>query len=817
MKSFYNICWTAISDFLQNDFDRKDYTTTEKNATICGVDYGQFNLTYKEAGAVYYCIRNDFPEYFWLYPGYSYIREEGTLFILLSSDYYTKKARLKDQQAVADGTVAYVNAAKNGKDTYEQVRIVHDKLIQDVEYAWKSKGQPEDALWAHSVTGIFNGKKAVVCEGYSKLMQLVLNELGIENIYITGRAGGGEHAWNAVKIDEEWFLLDATWDDAGADSSGEGLLYLYFCIPASVFGKSHTADKNSFSGSTWLYELPSMSNSDRYTFYLKYNCDFTKISSNTEAEQQLKTAGGSVPGQYIHALASDNTVGYVMAASGVHSAVSAPDGNHVVVIDAAKYKVKNPAVEITLSETALTIDRDQSKTAALTATLKAASGECDDVVRWSSSSNCVSVAPGADGRSATLTARRNGTATITAMAAAGGVSVTCEVTVVGTAEFENIYLDASFATLPEEEDFMVWVNGGNVAPAGGQKYNYKVRSLYTNIKASDITTTVKGKTKTKKGKLVAGITLSPEQPELVKGKIVDPEAAAYAKAAVNAKTGLVKVTAQKKAGEVYLWVMDTGDEKAVAYAKLTITAAPKKILLNDGEYTVDGRELVKKETLALGEGMDVFLEPLLESRGSELAQGGTYSVTYSKNGENYVSVTPMAGSKYGYQITPIALDSAKAGKPLNVKVNFVCNENNKKVSVAITIKNPMEDISFSAGNGLAVAEAEENAFMAKYSETQAQEFTINFDAQPVDPSFATTDKPKLLAVTDEGGIHIDEKGRIKVTKPAGDAAKIKSSLSRDKKSIVVKIPKKLAVGTETNFVLYYNEDCYEVYSVRVVE
>lgn len=815
LKKFYDACWAAILDFRKNAYNNHDYTTTNETVPVSSVNFKEFGLTAREAGAVYYCIRNDFPEYFWLYPGYS--ADDNTLYILLSKEYYTREARQRDERLFIDGQKKYVDAAMEKEDPYERIRVIHDMLVNDVEYARKANGQPEDALWAHSVVGVFCGRNAAVCEGYAKAFQLLCIVCGIENVYITGRADGGEHAWNAVKIGDEWFYIDTTWDDIGAENTGNGLLYLYFCIPASVFEKSHTADV--------IYSLPTMSNSDQNTFYSKYNCDFTKISSKAAAETQLNGAGSLVPGQYIHALVNGNTIDYVVAASGVTRYILAPDGNSVIVIDATKYKVKYPAVSIDLLRDAeITINRDISKTESLKVVLVSEGNThaCDDVLRWTSSDSCVTITQNPDGRSVVLTGRRNGTATITITAVVGNVSKTCTVTVVGEsepeedeAEFENIYLDASFASQPTEEDFMVWVNGGNVATDGGQKYNYKVRSLYTNIKASDITMTVNGKTKTKKGKLVAGITLSPEQPELVKGKIVDKEAAAYAKATVNAKTGLIKITAQKKPGEVYLWVMDTGDKAAVAYAKITVTAAPKKILLNDREYTMESREVVKKETLAVGDGMEVFLEPLLESKGTELAQGGTYSFTYGKNGEKYLSVVPIEGSKYGFRITPIALHPAKAGKTLNVKVDFVCNENNKKVSVTITIKNPMENISFSAGSGL--TEAGEGAFTAKYSETQAQSLTLNIDAQQTDPSFATTDKPVVLAVTNAGGIQIDEKGRIKVTKPTGDASKIKSSLSRDKKSIIVKVPKKLAVGTETNFVLYYNEECYELYSVKIVE
>ncbi len=813
-KKFYDDCLAGIAQFLAGKYKTDDFTGTGDYAQAFGVKYS--GLKGSDLFAAYYCLRDDYPEYYWLSNYSSYFGD--TFYINIDKEYFKASVRNATEAAIAEGMQEYVAALQGISDDYEKLRTIHDKLINDVEYAYVqgSSSRPEDALWAHSIAGVFDGHNKVVCEGYAKTLQLILNQAGIENVYMVGTADGGAHAWNGVKIGEQWFYVDATWDDAGANFFEDtGLLYLYFCIPASVFTKNHKV--NTPSSKEWLYAIPSMSESKDCTFYTKYNCDFTKTASVEDAKSKLDVAGKSVPGSYIHALVSQSTQGYFRSAvSGKYAGVVAPDGNTVYLLDATQYKVLHPAIKIELDKTELEINRDESKTAVLTATLTAADGVCDDVVRWSSSSKCVTITPGKDGKSATLTAKRNGTAVITATAAAGKMSVSCTVTVTGTAEYENIYLDAAGTIVPDEDDFMVWVNGGNVGATKDTKYNYKVRSLYTDIQASQITTfDSKGREKKKNGKLVAGITLSEEEPTLEKGKIVDKEAAKIAKATVNVKTGLVKVTAQKQTGEVYLWVIDTGDEHNVAYAKITVTAAPAKILLNDADYGVGGRTVVKKQTLAIGESMDVFLEPLLASKGTDIAQGGSYSVTYGKNGENYVSVEPIPGSEYGFQITPVALDAAKAGKTLNVKVNFVCNENNKKASISITVTNPMETIAYEAGNGLTMAA--DDTFTVKYSGTQAQELTLNFTAQETDTGYGTTDKPKIYALSAPNSLTVNEKGKPVVTKPTGAAAKLKASFSRDKKSIVIKVPKGLGVGTKAYFALYYNEDCYKVWSVEVVE
>jgi len=78
------------------------------------------------------------------------------------------------------------------------------------------------------------GEKALItrkaiCAGYSELLKYTLLELGVEAEVIVGYAknSSGEigkigadtnHAWNAVKIDNEWKLIDATWSTGNEEA-----------------------------------------------------------------------------------------------------------------------------------------------------------------------------------------------------------------------------------------------------------------------------------------------------------------------------------------------------------------------------------------------------------------------------------------------------------------------------------------------------------------------------------------------------------------------------------------------------------------------
>lgn len=59
-----------------------------------------------------------------------------------------------------------------------------------------------------------------VCTGYSEAFSLLLNEAGIENHYVSGVAFGNlDHAWNMVKLDNNWYHVDVMWDDEKTENS----------------------------------------------------------------------------------------------------------------------------------------------------------------------------------------------------------------------------------------------------------------------------------------------------------------------------------------------------------------------------------------------------------------------------------------------------------------------------------------------------------------------------------------------------------------------------------------------------------------------
>lgn len=79
-------------------------------------------------------------------------------------------------------------------------------------------------------SGLVNGK--TVCAGYSRAFQYLMMRLGIPCYYCTGYAGES-HAWNIVKLGDDYYNVDLTWDDT------EGGLYDYFNKTDNDYADSH--------------------------------------------------------------------------------------------------------------------------------------------------------------------------------------------------------------------------------------------------------------------------------------------------------------------------------------------------------------------------------------------------------------------------------------------------------------------------------------------------------------------------------------------------------------------------------------------------
>jgi transglutaminase/protease-like cytokinesis protein 3 len=118
---------------------------------------------------------------------------------------------------------------QNSSNDFEIVKKIHDWIAINIRYDvenFRIGNINNQDYYDVLRTGL------TVCTGFSNLFKRLCDETGIEciTVYGHGRESAifeyenprdGNHVWNMVKIDNEWYMLDCTWD-AGSASEING-------------------------------------------------------------------------------------------------------------------------------------------------------------------------------------------------------------------------------------------------------------------------------------------------------------------------------------------------------------------------------------------------------------------------------------------------------------------------------------------------------------------------------------------------------------------------------------------------------------------
>ena len=178
----------------------------------------------------------------------------------LEQGFYSKKD-IEEYEAQIEQVKNKIIKHINDKNDYEKIKIIHDYLIDTIEY--------ESDLSQHNIYDIYGAlvNKKCVCEGYAKAFQYLMNEIGIENTIVIGTGTNSRnetenHAWNYVKLNSEWYAIDVTWDDpiiTGGGKLTNKARYEYFLRGGNKMNVNHfSSGKFTQEGKTFRYPELSM-------------------------------------------------------------------------------------------------------------------------------------------------------------------------------------------------------------------------------------------------------------------------------------------------------------------------------------------------------------------------------------------------------------------------------------------------------------------------------------------------------------------------------------------------------------------------------
>ncbi len=120
-------------------------------------------------------------------------------------------------------------AADAPSDPLDQVLAVYTYFCLNYEYDYTCTYRGVDEIMESG---------AGLCEAYALAFRFAMDELGIPCAYVEGDTPSVYHAWNAVRLDGQWYWLDPTFDDYKAD--GYRVDRRYFLKSDEAFLSTHT-------------------------------------------------------------------------------------------------------------------------------------------------------------------------------------------------------------------------------------------------------------------------------------------------------------------------------------------------------------------------------------------------------------------------------------------------------------------------------------------------------------------------------------------------------------------------------------------------
>ena len=180
---------------------------------------------------------------------YTYNSDTGVILSMTPENLdETTYSRNEYERAVAQ---VLAEAVLPGMSQWQIVLSVHDYFVSHYRY--------DESYTFYEGYDLLVGETAV-CEGYARAYMDVLKRAGLEVIYASSESMN--HAWNLVKIGNEWYHVDVTWDDPTSDCYGKVRHHHFLLDDETISDEEHehydwvtsqTADSSDLtSDAFWL-------------------------------------------------------------------------------------------------------------------------------------------------------------------------------------------------------------------------------------------------------------------------------------------------------------------------------------------------------------------------------------------------------------------------------------------------------------------------------------------------------------------------------------------------------------------------------------
>lgn len=204
---------------------------------------------------VFKSVLYDNPEIFYV-DNYKYIQHDSSITMLPIYNMNPGEIE-KAKEELESYTIKLLKQIKPEMPDYEKELVIYKYIVESADYNIESK-------YNQSMYSIILGES--VCMGYTKMFQYLCQQVSIPCTIILGQDKNGTgHVWNAVFIDDSWYMVDCS---KGKGLLGEnGLSYYFFNITQEQILRSYDMEN--------IIELPQC-NSVRAEYFYKNNLYFSK-------------------------------------------------------------------------------------------------------------------------------------------------------------------------------------------------------------------------------------------------------------------------------------------------------------------------------------------------------------------------------------------------------------------------------------------------------------------------------------------------------------------------------------------------------------
>lgn len=214
----------------------------------------------------------------------------GTLTLTIHYNESADVIQKKQGEIIAKANEVVASIIKDGMKDDEKRKAIYDYLNDNAKYddaalesAEQNNFKNVDAQFNDSFTTYGILVKGVgVCASYASVYKLLSDLSGLDSIVVTGASSGVPHAWNKVKIGNEWFHVDAT-----NNLTNSGIPYfLYNANDETAASQETIADQDY-----WIDSELGLFNgeSDANDYYVQNELEVASVSEyKTKTESELK-------------------------------------------------------------------------------------------------------------------------------------------------------------------------------------------------------------------------------------------------------------------------------------------------------------------------------------------------------------------------------------------------------------------------------------------------------------------------------------------------------------------------------------------------